>query len=115
MLWGTPEPEGLELRRDSSGGVAITGRFPYNKMAVLSDGGKSGRPRKEKFSPGAFAHSVENAQQEIYLLSGHEFAKPLASKGSGTYRSSEEGRRKRRNGINSWVVNSWVVKHHRNG
>ena len=62
----------------------LRGRFPYNKKAVLSDGGRTGRPRKEQFAPRAFAYNVEHKEVDIRLLVGHEFSKPLASRGAGT-------------------------------
>ena len=82
MLTGVHEG-GLELRRKPGGGVSLSGRFPYRSRAVLSDGGRTGRPRKEEFAPGAFRYSVEN-KQEIHLLLGHSFDRPLASRGAGT-------------------------------
>ena len=83
MLWGGLEGSSLELRASRKGGRRIRGRFPYNKRAVLSDGGKSGRPRKESFAPGAFTFSLQ-APNDIHLLVGHSFDKPLASKNNGT-------------------------------
>ncbi len=83
MLWGGIAGGGLEVRRKKGGGVRMSGRFPYNSRAVLSDGGRTGRPRKEQFSPGAFRHSVET-EQEVHLLIGHSFDRPLASRGAGT-------------------------------
>jgi HK97 family phage prohead protease len=75
----------LEIRRSPTGGRRLRGRFPYRKRAVLSDGGKNGgRPQKEEFLPGAFTYSLESPDQEIHLLVGHSFDKPLASKGTGT-------------------------------
>ncbi|MFV0643593.1 MAG: HK97 family phage prohead protease [Sphingomonadaceae bacterium] len=74
---------GLELRQASDGSAKLQGRFPYNSRAVLSDGGRTGRPRKEQFAPGAFKHSVET-QQEVHLLVGHSFDRPLASRGAGS-------------------------------
>src|ERR1700692_2059460 len=75
----------LELRASQNGARKIRGRFPYNSKAVLSDGGrKGGRPQKEQFAPGAFSHSVNNDEQDISLLHGHDFSKPLASKKTGT-------------------------------
>ena len=74
---------GLELRRQSDGSARLAGRFPYNSRAVLSDGGRTGRPRKEQFAPGAFRHSVET-KQEVHLLVGHSFDRPLASRGAGS-------------------------------
>lgn len=79
----------LELRASPKGGRTIRGRFPYNRKAVLSDGGKRGRPQKEQFAPGAFSHSLNNTEQDIALLHGHDFAKPLASKKTGTLAFSD--------------------------
>ena len=72
------------MRRSQDGGVQLSGRFPYNSRAVLSDGGRTGKPRKEEFSPGAFDFSIESPDQEINLLVGHSFDKPLASKLNGS-------------------------------
>lgn len=83
MLFGGVAGGGLEVRRDGGGGVRLGGAFPYNSRAVLSDGGATGRPRKEQFAPGAFRFSVES-EQEIHLLVGHSFDRPLASRGAGT-------------------------------
>lgn len=82
MLHGFHEG-GLEVRRKSGGAVALRGRFPYRSRAVLSDGGRSGRPRKEEFAPGAFRFSVEE-KTEVHLLVGHSFDRPLASRSAGT-------------------------------
>ncbi|ABE62946.1 prohead peptidase, Unknown type peptidase, MEROPS family U35 [Nitrobacter hamburgensis X14] len=75
----------LELRASRrTGGRRIRGRFPYRSKAVLSDGGRNGgKPQKEQFEPGAFSYSLKS-DAEIHLLSGHDFAKPLASKNTGT-------------------------------
>jgi HK97 family phage prohead protease len=79
MLFGPSDIGTLELRA-SSKGRGIRGRFPYNKRAVLSDGGKNGKPRKEEFAPGSFKYSLENTDSSpIHLLSGHSYDKPLAS------------------------------------
>lgn len=77
---------GLELRREGDGSVRLTGRFPYRSTALLSDGGRNGRPVKEMIEPGAFAYSIEDPDQDIALLHGHSFDKPLASKRAGTMR-----------------------------
>jgi HK97 family phage prohead protease len=74
----------LEVRRSRRGRRKLRGRFPYRKRAILSDGGKNGRPQKESFEPGAFSHSIKSPDQEIHLLVGHSFDKPLASKNTGT-------------------------------
>lgn len=83
MLWGGHEG-GLELRKRASGALALHGRFPYGKRAVLSDGGRTGRPRKEAFAPRAFAYRVERPEEDIHLLIGHSYDRPLASRGAGT-------------------------------
>jgi Escherichia/Staphylococcus phage prohead protease len=82
MLFGF-HAGGLEVRRKHGGGVGLSGSFPYNSRAVLSDGGRTGRPRKEEFAPGAFSYSVDS-DAEIHLLVGHSFDKPLASRGAGS-------------------------------
>lgn len=74
----------LELRRESGGAIKFRGTFPYGKTAVLSDGGRTGRPRKEKFAPRAFSYRVEKPGEEIHLLVGHSYDRPLASRNAGT-------------------------------
>lgn len=78
MLTGAPFE--LEVRRDRSGETRLRGVFNYNSRAVLSDGGRTGRPRKEEFAPGAFDYSIDSPDQDILLLVGHSFDRPLASK-----------------------------------
>lgn len=74
----------LELRAaGGSGARRIKGKFPYGKRAVLSDGGRNGRPRKEVFAPKAFNYRVEKREQ-IHLLVAHSYDKPLASTGNGS-------------------------------
>lgn len=75
---------GLELRKRASGALALQGRFPYGKRAVLSDGGRTGRPKKEVIAPHAFAYRVDRPEEDIHFLVGHSFDKPLASRGAGT-------------------------------
>ena len=84
MLWGGADQGGLELRAARDGSRRLRGRFPYNKRAVLSDGGKTGRPRKEAFASRAFAFRVNDPKEDIHLLVGHSYDKPLASRGAGT-------------------------------
>lgn len=84
MLWGAVNGGGPELRRESDGGVRLSGRFPYNATAVLSDGGRTGRPRKERIASRAFAYRVDRPEEEIHLLVGHSYDRPLASRGNGT-------------------------------
>ena len=83
MLFGG-HTGGLELRKARDGSHRLSGRFPYGATAVLSDGGRRGRPRKERFAPRAFGYRVDRADEEIHLLVGHDFGKPLASRGAGT-------------------------------
>lgn len=83
MIWGGANGE-LEMRAARDGSRRLKGRFPYGKRAVLSDGGKSGKPQKEEFAPKAFAYRVNNPKAEIHLLVGHSYDRPLASRGAGT-------------------------------
>lgn len=82
MLWGAASGA-LELRAES-GGVRLTGRFPYNSEAELAPG------RSERIEARAFAERIE-AGADIYLLSGHDFDKPLASRGAGTLTIRDTG------------------------
>jgi len=82
MLWGG-HAGGLELRR-RGGRASLRGRFPYNTPAVLSDGGRTGRPMKEIIGPRAFGYRVEDPGEEIHLLIGHSFDRPLARKLDGS-------------------------------
>lgn len=84
MLWGG-HSGGLEIRKRASGAMALRGRFPYGKPAVLSDGGRTGRPRKEIMAPNAFAYRVDKPDEDIHLLVGHSYDRPLASRGAGTF------------------------------
>ncbi|WP_460273815.1 HK97 family phage prohead protease [Celeribacter sp. ULVN23_4] len=84
MLTSFSDNAGLELRAAGDGTRRLHGRFPYGKRAVLSDGGRTGRPRKEVIQPRAFAYRVEQPKEEIHLLIGHSYDKPLASKNAGT-------------------------------
>lgn len=82
MLWAGHSGD-LELRR-AGGRTRLRGRFPYNKPAVLSDGGRTGRPRKEIIAPRAFAYRVDDFKEDIHLLVGHSYDRPLASRSAGT-------------------------------
>lgn len=83
MLWGAHSGR-LELRNDGDGNVTIAGRFPYNRPAVLTDGGRRGRPRKEKIAARAFGYRVERPEEDIHFLVGHDYDRPLASRGAGS-------------------------------
>lgn len=84
MLWGG-HTGGLEIRKRASGALALSGRFPYNKRAVLSDGGRTGRPKKEVIASRAFAYRVDDPKEDIHFLVGHSYDRPLASRGAGTF------------------------------
>jgi len=80
----------LELRAARDGSRRLSGSFPYNSRAVLSDGGRTGRPRKEAFAPGAFAYRIDKPDEEIHLLIGHDYDRPLASREAGTFFVSDK-------------------------
>ncbi len=88
MLYGGHIGE-LELRASRGGGARLRGRFPYGKLAVLSDGGRTGRPRKETIAPRAFGYRVDKPDEDIHLLVGHDYGQPLASKLSGTLKLTD--------------------------
>ncbi len=73
----------LEIRR-AKGATRLKGRFPYNTPAVLSDGGRRGRPKKEVIASRAFSYRVDRQEEDIHLLYGHSYDKPLASRGAGS-------------------------------
>lgn len=83
MLWGGHDG-GLEVRKRASGALALHGRFPYNKAAILTDGGRSGRPRKEVIASRAFSYRINKPDEDIHLLVGHDYGQPLASRSAGT-------------------------------
>jgi len=83
-IGGVADSGGLELRRESNGGVRLSGRFPYGSPAVLSDGGRTGRPVKEIIARGAFDYTINEPDTDIHFLAGHSFDRVLASKKSGT-------------------------------
>lgn len=70
---------GLEVRAESDGTVRLSGRFPYGQAAQLAPG------RSEIFAPGSL-----EPRQNTYLLSQHEFARPLASTSAGTLEVRQE-------------------------
>lgn len=76
MLWGAATGA-LELRQDEAGGFRVRGAFPYATDTELAPG------RVERIEARAFAARVE-AGEDVHLLSGHDYAKPLASRQAGT-------------------------------
>ncbi|MCY1126023.1 HK97 family phage prohead protease [Frigidibacter sp. RF13] len=83
MLYGFADGE-LELRGRRGKSRRLRGRFPYNKRAVLSDGGKNGRPQKEVIASRAFSYRIDRPDEDIHLLVGHSYDRPLASRLAGT-------------------------------
>lgn len=83
LLHGFPN-DAIEIRSERDGSRIVAGRFNYGSTAVLSDGGRRGRPLKERIAPGAFRFAVEDPERDVPLLVGHAMGKPLASKRSGT-------------------------------
>ena len=83
MLWGG-HSGGLEIRCSAGAGTRLRGLFPYGKPAVLSDGGRTGRPQKEIIAPKAFNYRVNDPKEDIHLLVGHSYDRPLASRAAGT-------------------------------
>lgn len=74
MLWGG-DLGALELRSDG-GETRLTARFPYGAETELAPG------RHEVIAPRAFADRIE-AGEDIHLLSGHDYNRPLASRAAG--------------------------------
>lgn len=75
MIWGGTLGA-LEVRTEG-GATRIRAAFPYGAETELAPG------RREIVAPRAFAARIE-AGGEIHLLSGHDYEKPLASRGAGT-------------------------------
>ena len=75
MLWGAMTGS-LELRQEG-GETRLTACFPYGRETEIAAG------RHEQIAPRAFRARIE-AGEEIHLLAGHDFNKPLASRAAGT-------------------------------
>ncbi len=76
MLWGAATGA-LELRADNKGGVRVSGRFPYSTETDLAPG------RAERIEARAFAERID-AGEDINLLFGHDWQRPLASRAAGS-------------------------------
>jgi hypothetical protein len=70
-------PGELEVRTEG-GATRLRARFPYGAETELAAG------RREMFAPHAFAASIADAGQDVHLLMGHDFNRPLASRAAGT-------------------------------
>jgi len=76
MLWGVASGA-LELRQDDNGGFRLRGAFPYGSDTELAPG------RFERIEAGAFSERLDGGQ-DVHLLSGHDYGKPLASRHAGS-------------------------------
>lgn len=74
MLWGA-STGALELRSEG-GETRLRATFPYALETELAPG------RREVIAARAFADRIE-AGEDIHLLAGHDFNKPLASRAAG--------------------------------
>lgn len=83
MLWGTASGA-LELRTTDDGGVRVSGRFPYGVETELAPG------RAERIEARAFAARIE-AGEDVHLLVGHDYGKPLASRNAGSLQIADTG------------------------
>lgn len=81
MLFGAASGA-LELRA-TDGGVRLRGRFPYGETELAPG-------RFERIEARAFAARIE-AGEDIHLLSGHDYAKPLASRLAGSLEIRDTG------------------------
>jgi len=75
MLWGG-NLGALEVRQEG-GETRLSARFPYGAQTELAPG------RHEVIASRAFRRRIE-AGEEIHLLAGHDYEKPLASRAAGT-------------------------------
>lgn len=80
MLWGA-HGSALELRTEG-GATRLRATFPYGAETELAPG------RREVIASRAFGARIE-AGEDIYLLSGHDFEKPLASRAAGTLKLTD--------------------------
>jgi HK97 family phage prohead protease len=76
LLWGGIGG-GLELRAADNGGTRLSGRFPYASPTELGPG------RRETIAARAFRSRID-AGEEIHLLLGHDWRRPLASTRAGS-------------------------------
>lgn len=83
MLWGA-SLGGLELRSEG-GATHLRAAFPYGAETELAPG------RREIIASHAFADRIE-AGEDIHLLAGHDWDKPLASRAAGTLTLTDSDR-----------------------
>ena len=77
MLFGGFSSGAIEIRAGADGTRRLSGRFAYGVRTTLSEG-RGGR-LEEQFAARAF-----QLQDEVHLLAHHDFARPLASRSTGT-------------------------------
>ncbi|QDY69809.1 HK97 family phage prohead protease [Qingshengfaniella alkalisoli] len=82
MLWGGSQG-GLEIRTTAGGETRLTGRFPYRSPTELRQG------RREVFESRAFGSRVSSGE-DVHLLVGHDYEKPLASRSAGSLTLSDD-------------------------
>ena len=75
MLWGATFGS-LELRAEG-GETRLRASFPYGRETTLAEG------RAEVIAPRAFGKRI-GAGDDIHLLFGHDYDRPLASRGAGS-------------------------------
>lgn len=75
MLWGATFGS-LELRSEG-GETRLKASFPYGRETTLVEG------RAEVIASRAFAKRID-AGEDIHLLFGHDYDRPLASRGAGS-------------------------------
>ena len=75
MLWGAHHGS-LELRSEG-GATRLSARFPYGRETEIAPG------RFETIAPRAFAARLASGD-DIHLLAGHSYDRPLASRSAGT-------------------------------
>jgi HK97 family phage prohead protease len=75
MLWGMTLGT-LEVRAEG-GETRLRASFPYGRETNLAEG------RAEVIAPRAFAKRIE-AGEDIHLLFGHDYDRPLASRAAGS-------------------------------
>lgn len=75
MLWGA-SLGALEIRSEG-GATRLRAVFPYGVETELATG------RREVIAPRAFGDRIEKGE-DVHLLAGHDFNKPLASRSAGT-------------------------------
>ena len=81
MLWGG-NLGALEIRAEGEAS-RLSARFPYGAETALAPG------RREIIASRAFAERIE-AGEDIHLLAGHDFNRPLASRAAGTLHLTDE-------------------------